>query len=249
MTAAPLRTTSPRSCCARCAVTTPSRPASSSWPPRSGSGVYPLGSTLPPGARARRSAARSRGPPCARRWPRCAQAGLVETTRGRGGGTVVTMKPRTPSARAAGADHRGAAGRTGSTPSTSAGSSSPGAAHLAARARRSTSRPGAQLDAGARGGRRGPQPGPAPAGRLPLPPHRRRADRVAARGRGGHLRPGQPARDAAAPSPCWRPTSPTPTASTPRSCARSWRGDADRARQVMEEHCDDTAALLRGLLG
>ncbi len=29
------------------------------------------------------------------------QAGLVETTRGRGGGTVVTLKPRTPSGRAA----------------------------------------------------------------------------------------------------------------------------------------------------
>jgi GntR family transcriptional repressor for pyruvate dehydrogenase complex len=26
-------------------------------------------------------------------------------------------------------------------------------------------------------------------------------------------------------------------------------GDADRARRAMEEHCDDTAALLRGLLG
>jgi len=26
-------------------------------------------------------------------------------------------------------------------------------------------------------------------------------------------------------------------------------GQADRARQTMEEHCDDTAALLRGLLG
>ena len=26
-------------------------------------------------------------------------------------------------------------------------------------------------------------------------------------------------------------------------------GRADRAHQVMEEHCDDTAALLRGLLG
>jgi GntR family transcriptional repressor for pyruvate dehydrogenase complex len=26
-------------------------------------------------------------------------------------------------------------------------------------------------------------------------------------------------------------------------------GRADRARQTMEEHCDDTAALLRGLLG
>ena len=27
------------------------------------------------------------------------------------------------------------------------------------------------------------------------------------------------------------------------------RGRPDRARRVMEEHCDDTAALLRGLLG
>ena len=26
-------------------------------------------------------------------------------------------------------------------------------------------------------------------------------------------------------------------------------GDANRARRVMESHCDDTAALLRGLLG
>ena len=26
-------------------------------------------------------------------------------------------------------------------------------------------------------------------------------------------------------------------------------GDPERARSVMEEHCDDTAALLRGLLG
>jgi GntR family transcriptional repressor for pyruvate dehydrogenase complex len=26
-------------------------------------------------------------------------------------------------------------------------------------------------------------------------------------------------------------------------------GRAEKARQTMEEHCDDTAALLRGLLG
>ena len=26
-------------------------------------------------------------------------------------------------------------------------------------------------------------------------------------------------------------------------------GEAERARTVMEEHCDDTAALLRGLVG
>ncbi len=63
-------------------------------------GVYPLGSTLP----AERdlavilsvSRATLREAMAALR-----EAGLVETRRGRGGGTVVTLKPRTPSARAA----------------------------------------------------------------------------------------------------------------------------------------------------
>ena len=78
----------------------------------------------------------SRGRRCARRWPRCAQAGLVETTRGRGGGTVVTLKPRTPSARAAAAraqPRRSA--RTGSTRWTSAASSSPAPPRWPRRAR------------------------------------------------------------------------------------------------------------------
>src|SRR6476619_3241068 len=63
-------------------------------------GVYPLGSTLPPerelAARLHVSRATLREAMAALR-----QAGLVETTRGRGGGTVVTLKARTPSARAA----------------------------------------------------------------------------------------------------------------------------------------------------
>lgn len=63
-------------------------------------GVYPLGSVLPPerelAARLQVSRATLREAMAALR-----QAGLVETTRGRGGGTVVTLKPRTPSARAA----------------------------------------------------------------------------------------------------------------------------------------------------
>src|ERR671921_868626 len=63
-------------------------------------GVYPLGSTLP-GERdlaERLNVSRStlREAMAALRG-----AGLVETRRGRGGGTVVTLKPRTPSARAA----------------------------------------------------------------------------------------------------------------------------------------------------
>lgn len=63
-------------------------------------GVYPLGSTLPPerelAGRLEVSRATLREAMAALR-----QAGLVETTRGRGGGTVVTLQPRTPSARAA----------------------------------------------------------------------------------------------------------------------------------------------------
>src|SRR6476659_11062541 len=63
-------------------------------------GVYPLGSTLPAerelAARLKVSRATLREAMAALR-----QAGLVETTRGRGGGTVVTLRLRSPSARAA----------------------------------------------------------------------------------------------------------------------------------------------------
>jgi GntR family transcriptional repressor for pyruvate dehydrogenase complex len=63
-------------------------------------GVYPRGTTLPAerdlAERLQVSRATLREAMVALR-----QAGLVETTRGRGGGTVVTQRPRTPSARAA----------------------------------------------------------------------------------------------------------------------------------------------------
>jgi GntR family transcriptional repressor for pyruvate dehydrogenase complex len=63
-------------------------------------GVYPRGTTLPAerelAERLQVSRATLREAMAALR-----QAGLVETTRGRGGGTVVTLKPSTPSARAA----------------------------------------------------------------------------------------------------------------------------------------------------
>src|SRR3954470_14242347 len=63
-------------------------------------GVYPLGTALPP---ERELAAILQVSPATLREAMAAlrEAGLVETTRGRGGGTVVTLKPRTPSARAA----------------------------------------------------------------------------------------------------------------------------------------------------
>ena len=61
-------------------------------------GVYPVGSTLPPerelAARLTVSRATLREAMAALR-----QAGLVETTRGRGGGTVVTRQARSPYAR------------------------------------------------------------------------------------------------------------------------------------------------------
>src|SRR3954449_9778575 len=63
-------------------------------------GVYPRGSALPAerelAERLQVSRATLREAMAALR-----QAGLVETTRGRGGGTVVTLKPGLPSARAA----------------------------------------------------------------------------------------------------------------------------------------------------
>ncbi|MFN8136169.1 MAG: FCD domain-containing protein [Propionicimonas sp.] len=63
-------------------------------------GVYPLGTSLPPerelAERLSVSRATLREAMAALR-----EAGLVETTRGRGGGTVVTLKPSGPSARKA----------------------------------------------------------------------------------------------------------------------------------------------------
>ena len=53
------------------------------------------------------------------------EAGLVQTTRGRGGGTVVTLKPRTPPARARRPHLRGPTRASGWMRWSSAGSSSP----------------------------------------------------------------------------------------------------------------------------
>lgn len=64
-------------------------------------GVYPLGSTLPPERELAERMAVSRTS-LREAIVALRAAGLVETRRGRGGGTVVTMKPQGPSARAAG---------------------------------------------------------------------------------------------------------------------------------------------------
>lgn len=63
-------------------------------------GVYPRGATLPPERELARRLGVSRAS-LREAMVALREAGLVETTRGRGGGTVVTLRPRTPSARAA----------------------------------------------------------------------------------------------------------------------------------------------------
>src|SRR3954452_21767137 len=63
-------------------------------------GVYPRGSTLPAERELAERLHVSRAT-LLEAMAALPQAGLVQTTRGRGGGTVVTLKPGTPSARAA----------------------------------------------------------------------------------------------------------------------------------------------------
>ena len=140
-------------------------------------GVYPRGTTLP----AERDLAERIGVSRATLREAMAalrQAGLVETTRGRGGGTVVTLKPGTPSGRAA-ARIADAKRQDWLDALDFRRIVEPGAAaaRRAAPARRRT--PGAARAGARRGGAR-PEAGRAPAGRLPVPPDDRRADRLAA---------------------------------------------------------------------
>ena len=93
-------------------------------------------------------------------------------------------------------------------------------------------------DRGGTSGRRRRQAGRAPAGRLALPPHDRLALGLAAADRGRDRRCRPRLHEMLWRSRCSSPTSPTPTASTPRSCkailagrrrpgpARSWRNTA-----------------------
>ena len=63
-------------------------------------GVYPLGTVLPAERELAERLAVSRAT-LREAMAALREAGLVETTRGRGGGTVVTLKPRLPNARKA----------------------------------------------------------------------------------------------------------------------------------------------------
>lgn len=208
-------------------------------------GVYPLGTALPPerelAAILHVSRATLREAMAALR-----EAGLVETTRGRGGGTVVTLKPRTPSARAAA---RVSPERRSDWLDALEFRSvvEPGAAYLAARNR--------------------------PTGVRREQLERVLADVEAARKPAAHRQADSRfhltvASLADSPRVIEAVTSVQATlhemllaipvlgtniAHSDRQHAALVKailgGNAARARTIMEEHCDDTAALLRGLVG
>ena len=209
-------------------------------------GVYPLGSTLPSerdlADRLHVSRSTLREAMAALR-----EAGLVETRRGRGGGTVVTLKPQTPSARAAArldrGTARGVARRPGLPPDRRAGGGQPGGA-----GRRSTTADLAQLDEAH---------GEVIAARRPAE-HRQADSRfhltVAALTGSPRLVEAVTSVQATLHEMLLAiPVLDANIAHSDRQHAALVRairrGNHDRARAVMEEHCDDTAALLRGLLG
>lgn len=208
-------------------------------------GVYPLGSTLPPerelAARLHVSRATLREAMAALR-----QAGLVETRRGRGGGTVVTLKPRSPSARAA--QRVPAATRAAWLDALEFRRVvEPGAAALAASLeltdlrRERLERAHAEVSQAGR------------------PAAHRQADSrfhltVAALSESPRLVEAVTSVQSALHEMLLAiPVLDANIAHSDRQHAAVVRavlaGRPDRARKAMEQHCDDTAALLRGLLG
>jgi GntR family transcriptional repressor for pyruvate dehydrogenase complex len=208
-------------------------------------GVYPRGTTLPPERELATLLTVSRAT-LREAIAALREAGLVETRRGRGGGTVVTLRPRTPSGRAAARI-----------------SPERRAEWLDALEFRSIVEPGAaQVAAG-----------------IQLGPERRTeleqalADVETARRPADHRQADSRFHLTVAaltdsPRVIEAVTSVQATlhemllaipvlqaniAHSDRQHADLVRailaGDADRARRVMAEHCDDTAALLRGLVG
>ncbi|GAA1158362.1 FCD domain-containing protein [Nocardioides aquiterrae] len=208
-------------------------------------GVYPLGTTLPPerelAAILHVSRATLREAMAALR-----EAGLVETRRGRGGGTVVTLKPRTPSARAAA---RVAPERRRDWLDALEFRSvvEPGAAWLAARSRPTGVRR-EQLERAL---------ADVQAARKPAA-HRQADSRfhltVASLANSPRVIEAVTSVQATLHEMLLAiPVLDTNIAHSDRQHAALVKailaGNAARARTVMEEHCDDTAALLRGLVG
>ncbi len=208
-------------------------------------GVHPLGSTLPPerdlAVRLGVSRATLREAMAALR-----QAGLVETRRGRGGGTVVTLKPRSPAAR----------GRARASPGQRRDwldaldyrrIIEPGAAHLAARV---------TLDDARRTQLEEAHAAVAAASR---PAQHRQADsrlHLTIAALTGSPRVVEAVTTVQATVHEMLLAIPVLEANIAHSDRQHaalvraiLRQDPDRARAAMEEHCDDTAALLRGLVG
>jgi GntR family transcriptional repressor for pyruvate dehydrogenase complex len=207
-------------------------------------GVYPLGTTLPSerdlALRLGVSRATLREAMAALR-----QAGLVETRRGRGGGTVVTLKPRTPAGRAA--VRVSAAKRKGWLDALDFRRVvEPGAAALAAERelgdgqREQLEKALADVEAARR------------------PAEHRQADSrlhltVAALSDSPRLIEAVTGVQASLHEMLLAiPVLDRNIAHSDRQHARIVRavlaGQPSRARRAMEDHCDDTAALLRGLL-
>ena len=208
-------------------------------------GVYPRGSTLPPERELAERLAVSRAT-LREAMAAMRQAGLVQTTRGRGGGTVVTMRAATPSARAA-------SRRTKATRADWIDALDfrrivePGAAALAATV---------QLDATQR---KRLQTAFDSAMKAHGPAMHRQADSrfhltIAALTRSPRIVESV----TSVQSTLHEMLNAIPVLDTNiahsdtqhgRIVKAILAGRPTRASQVMEEHCDDTAALLRGLLG
>ena len=208
-------------------------------------GVYPLGTVLPPerelAERLEVSRATLREAIAALR-----AAGFVETKRGRGGGTVVTMKPRGPSSRASGTTT--AAQRADWLDALDFRRIvEPGAAAQAA---------GAPLDEGARARLEAAH---AAVARATSRARHRQADSrfhltVASLSGSGRTVAAVTSVQASLHEMLSAiPVLQTNIAHSDRQHERILQavlgGRPEQARRVMEEHCDDTAALLRGLLG
>ena len=208
-------------------------------------GVYPLGSTLPPERQLAERLAVSRAT-LREAMAALRQAGLVETRRGRGGGTVVTHQPRSPYAR-----------RTARiTPAQRQDwldalefrrVVEPGAAWLAASARLGDDQV-IQLEEAE-----------ATVAATTRPAHHRQADSrfhltvAALTGSGRTIEAVTSVQSSLDEMLAAIPAMETNIGHSHRQHTTLThaivRGRPDRARSVMEEHCDDTAALLRGLLG
>ncbi len=184
------------------------------------------------------------GDPARRRWPPCERPDWSRPARGRGGGTVVTPASRgTPVGQCGSRPDLPERRPTGSTRWSSGGSSSPGAAYLAACARAARRRPARARAGRAHDGRRGRagrrrtgRPTRASTSRSPSP------RRLAADRRGGDLGAGDAARDAAGDPGARHQHRALGPPARRAGARRSWPATPSGRDRSLEEHCDDTAA-------